>query len=170
MSKIEVSELVSVTLPVGLAMIRMKKILYATDFSSHSNQAYFHAIGLAETYGSTVTILYVSNPASDGGKSKSYWKDQLELIRPQNTAIPVRHVLLEGHPEEEIVRYAQNVGFDVVVMGTHGRTGRERMLMGSVAEHVMREAPCSVLVVKMPKRQDPSLEPLVYSAPVILGV
>src|SRR5437868_7054088 len=52
----------------------------------------------------------------------------------------------------KIIRYATEQGVDLIVMGTHGRTGLERLLMGSVAEQVVRGAPCSVLVVKMPKR------------------
>ena len=60
-------------------------------------------------------------------------------------------MLLEGDPAEEIVRYGRDAGIDLIVMGTHGRTGLERLLMGSVAEKVLRDASCSVLVVKLPK-------------------
>jgi nucleotide-binding universal stress UspA family protein len=136
-------------------MIRVQKILYPTDFSSHSNQAYFHAIALAESHGASLTILYVYTPGAaregrDGAADRSYWQSQLEQIRPVNPRIPVHHVLLEGDPATEIVKYARDAGIDLIVMGTHGRTGLERLLMGSVAEKVMREAPCSVLVVKLP--------------------
>jgi nucleotide-binding universal stress UspA family protein len=82
---------------------------------------------------------------------QQYWRSQLEQIRPVNPGIPVQHVFLIGDPAGEIVRYAADRGIDLIVMGTHGRTGLERLLMGSVAEKVMREAPCSVLVVKLPK-------------------
>ena len=129
-------------------MIRVKKILYPTDFSSYSNQAYFHALGLAETYGAGLTVVYVHTPGSD---DKSHWREQLEQVRPANPKIPVSHVLLEGDPAAEITRYAADAGVDVIVIGTHGRTGVDRLVMGSVAERVMREAPCSVLVVKLPK-------------------
>ena len=136
-------------------MIHVKKILYPTDFSSYSNQAYFHALGLAEAYRASLTVLYVYTPGSEGpdgsGGDRRYWKSQLEQIRPANASIPVSHVLLEGDPAGEIVRYAADAGVDVIVLGTHGRTGVERLLMGSVAEKVMRDAPCSVLVVKLPK-------------------
>lgn len=127
-------------------MIHVKKILYPTDFSSYSNQAYFHAVGLAEKYGASLTVVYVHKP---GDGDKAYWRGQLEQIRPANPAIPVGHVLLEGDPAAEIVRYAADAGIDVIVIGTHGRTGVDRLVMGSVAEKVMREAPCSVLVVKL---------------------
>jgi nucleotide-binding universal stress UspA family protein len=132
-------------------MIRIRRILYATDFSSYSNQAYFHAVALAENHGAHLTVLYVCPGEAHGDEDRAYWQDQLEQIRPVNEAIPVRHVLLEGDPATEIVGYAREAGSDVIVMGTHGRTGLERLLMGSVAEKVMREAPCSVLVVKVPR-------------------
>jgi nucleotide-binding universal stress UspA family protein len=134
-------------------MIRVQKILYATDFSSYSNQAYFHAVALAENHGASLTVLFVlpSNWSEEEGENRDYWQRQLEQIRPLDQSIRVRHVLLEGDPAAEIVRYAQEMNMDLIVMGTHGRTGLERMLMGSVAEKVMREAQCSVLVVKLPK-------------------
>ena len=130
-------------------MIHVKKILYPTDFSSYSNQAYFHALGLAETYGASLTVVYVHAPGTQG--DRDYWRGQLEQVRPVNPKIPVSHVLLHGDPATEIVRYAADAGIDVVVIGTHGRTGVDRLVMGSVAERVMREANCSVLVVKLPK-------------------
>jgi nucleotide-binding universal stress UspA family protein len=139
-------------------MIQVKKILYATDFSSYSNQAYFHAVALAENHGASLTIINVYTPeggtlagttATEG--DQHYWRSQLEQIRPVNARIPVQHVFLIGDPATEIVRYATDAGIDLIVMGTHGRTGLERLLMGSVAEKVMRGAPCSVLVVKLPK-------------------
>jgi nucleotide-binding universal stress UspA family protein len=139
-------------------MINVKKILYATDFSSYSNQAYFHAIALAESHGASLSILFVYAPSSgtpdaSGGsvEGRQHWRDLLQQIRPVNEKIPVHHVVLEGDPATEIVRYAADAGMDLIVMGTHGRTGLERLLMGSVAEKVMREALCSVLVVKLPK-------------------
>jgi nucleotide-binding universal stress UspA family protein len=130
-------------------VIHVKKILYPTDFSSYSNQAYFHALGLAETYGASLTVAYVHAPGSPG--DKAHQREQLEQIRPVNAKIPVSHVVLEGDPGAEIARYAADAGIDVIVIGTHGRTGVDRLVMGSVAERVMREAPCSVLVVKLPK-------------------
>ncbi|MFO0824041.1 MAG: universal stress protein [Gemmataceae bacterium] len=130
-------------------MIHVKKILYPTDFSSYSNQAYFHAVGLAETYGAKLTIVYVHTPGSPG--EKAHWQEQLEQVRPANPNIPVSHALLEGDPASEITHYAADAGVDVIVIGTHGRTGVDRLVMGSVAEKVMREAPCSVLVVKLPR-------------------
>lgn len=147
-------------------MIRVQKILYATDFSSYSNQAYFHAVALAENHGASLTVLFVlpSNWSEEEGENRDYWRRQLEQIRPLDPAIRVRHVLLEGDPATEIVRYAQDMNMDLIVMGTHGRTGLERMLMGSVAEKVMRDATCSVLVVKLPRGVPASAHPAVALA------
>ena len=131
-------------------MIRIRRILYPTDFSSYSNQAYFHAVALAENHGAQLTILYVYNE-SGGEADRAYWQEQLEQIHPVDPGISVRHVFLQGDPATEIVRYARDSATDLIVMGTHGRTGLERLLMGSVAEKVMRDATCSVLVVKLPK-------------------
>jgi nucleotide-binding universal stress UspA family protein len=139
-------------------MFNVKKILYPTDFSSFSNQAYFHAVALAEQHGASLTVLYVYVPGvmdpgvpAGAAAQRRYWREQLEQIRPVDPTIAVHHVLLEGDPASEIVRYAADNGTDLIVMGTHGRTGLERLLMGSVAERVLRESTCSVLVVKLPR-------------------
>jgi nucleotide-binding universal stress UspA family protein len=129
-------------------VIHVKKILYPTDFSSYSSQAYFHALGLAENYGASLTVVYV-HPERSGNEKRL--REQLEQVRPGNPKIPVSHVLLEGDPATEITRFAADAGIDVIVIGTHGRTGPDRLALGSVAEKVMREAPCSVLVVKLPR-------------------
>ncbi|HEV3203601.1 MAG TPA: universal stress protein, partial [Gemmataceae bacterium] len=106
----------------------------------------------------SLTILFVFSPrfgasenAGRGENDRSFWQRQLEQIRPIDTTIPVQHVILEGDPATEIVLHAKEAGIDLIVMGTHGRTGLERFLIGSVAEKVMRDAPCSVLVVKLPR-------------------
>jgi nucleotide-binding universal stress UspA family protein len=145
-------------------MIRVAKILYPTDFSSYSNQAYFHAVGMAETYGASLTVVYVHTPGTPADKVR--WREQLEQVRPSNPRIAVSHVLLEGDPATEIARYAADAGIDVIVIGTRGRTGPGADLLtpGSVAERVMREAPCSVMVVKLPKGLGPVARPVATTA------
>ena len=130
-------------------MFRVRTILFPTDFSSYSNQAYLHAVALAEKYRATLIVVFVAGPGQEA--DPSYWRGQLEQIRPANPRIPVEHIMLDGDPATEIVRYARDTGVNLIVMGTHGRTGVERLLMGSVAEKVLRDAPCSVLVVKLPR-------------------
>jgi nucleotide-binding universal stress UspA family protein len=139
-------------------MIHIKKILYPTDFSSYSNQAYFHAVALAESHNASLTVLFVHTPdfmapdqPKDASAAQRYWQSQLEQIRPVNPDIPVQHIFLDGDPASAIVRYARDAAMDLIVMGTHGRTGLDRLLLGSVAEKVLRDAPCSVMVAKLPK-------------------
>ena len=137
-------------------MIHVERILYPTDFSSYANQAYFHAVGLAQKHGAGLTIAFVYDEAkadTPAGQSnpRAYWLAQLEQIRPLDDAIPVKHVFLEGEASEQIVRYAREARMSLVVMGTHGRSLVERGVLGSVAERVLRDAPCSVMVVKIPK-------------------
>ena len=155
-------------------MISVKKILYPTDFSTYSTQAYFHAVALAEIHGASLTVLYVypgvveaAEAERDEEQDRRYWRSQLEQIRPANPRIPVSHVFLEGDPATEIGRYAADANIDLIVMGTHGRTGLERMLLGSVAEQTLRAAPCSVLVVKLPRGLPTAEKPhLGMAAPV----
>lgn len=140
-------------------MIHIDRVLYPTDFSSYSNQAYFHAVRLAQQHGATLTVAFVYDPektttpgsSGDAAADREYWQRQLEQIRPLDDTIPVNHVLLEGDPATQLVQFVREQRMNMVVMGTHGRSGLDRLLMGSVAEKVLREAPCSVLVVKMPK-------------------
>src|SRR5919204_716858 len=106
-------------------MINVRSILYATDFSPFSNQAYFHAVALAEGHGAVLTIVHIYAPGgvvlADGSPDeRAYWRGQLEQIRPLNPDIPVRHVLLEGDPAGEILRHAADTRADLIVMGTHG--------------------------------------------------
>jgi nucleotide-binding universal stress UspA family protein len=155
-------------------MVHVKKILYPTDFSSYSNQAYLHAVALAEVNKASLTVLYVYPGVVEGAEAqrdvdqdRAYWRSQLEQIRPADPNIPVTHVFLEGDAAGEIARYAADANMDLIVMGTHGRTGLERMLLGSVAEQTLRAAPCSVLVVKLPRGMPTAEKPHVgLAAPV----
>jgi nucleotide-binding universal stress UspA family protein len=130
----------------GEPMFRFRKVLYATDFSSYSTQAYFHAVGMAESWKAALDIVTVVGPDDQPDDARA----RLESIRPSNAKIAVKHVLLEGDPASEIVDYAREARADVIVMGTHGRGGVERLMLGSVAERVLRDSHCSVMVVKLP--------------------
>jgi nucleotide-binding universal stress UspA family protein len=146
-------------------MINVREILYATDFSPQANQAYFHAIALAEAHRARLTVVHVYEPpALPAGavlglplgmqameEEKQELFSQLEQIHPLNPRTVVRHALLEGSPAEEIVRHAAALRADLIVIGTHGRTGLDRLVMGSVAEKVLSDATCSVMVIKMPR-------------------
>jgi nucleotide-binding universal stress UspA family protein len=83
-------------------------------------------------------------------KEAAELRHRLDAVRPSVPNVTAEHVLLTGDEATEIVRLAVDEGFDLIVMGTHGRTGLSRLLMGSVAEQVLRRAPCPVLTVKQP--------------------
>ncbi len=77
-------------------------------------------------------------------------RERLQQIKPRTPDIPVEHLLAEGSPATAILQIAQERQCDLIVMGTHGRTGLTRVVMGSVAEQVVRNATCPVLTVKTP--------------------
>jgi nucleotide-binding universal stress UspA family protein len=77
----------------------------------------------------------------------------LAKIVPTDPAVPCEHRLLSGAPARTIVELAKEEGVDLIVLGTHGRTGFHRLLMGSIAEAVVRTAPCPVLTFKQPHRE-----------------
>jgi nucleotide-binding universal stress UspA family protein len=83
-------------------------------------------------------------------------KERLRRIRAPDAKIPIKRRLEEGDPAAEILRVAAESDCDVIMMGTHGRTWMARVLMGSVAEQVVRRATCPVLVVKTPLPKSPA--------------
>lgn len=141
-------------------MLPVKTVLYATDFSENSALAFRLACALAHDYGARLVILHVAGPAlglySQGiylpapeGTLESL-HDQLLQLQPHDRSIVTEHRLEEGEPVPEILTVAKEIKADVVVLGTHGRTGLGRLLMGSVAEQVVRKSTCPVLTVKQP--------------------
>ena len=140
-------------------MADWKKICCAIDFSEPSRHTMEEACALARRLGGELTLLHVYDlhaPSPELLLSKleraspemearlASWGHDAEGLVGQR----VRTVLLTGPATGEIVRFARDGGFDLVVMGTHGRSGLARALLGSVAEHVVREASCPVLVVR----------------------
>ena len=134
-----------------------KTILFPTDFSTFSEAALIQATSLARDSGAKLLILHIEEPpkAYIGGMYAGYLEptrmeivEMLEQIKPDT--VEYEHSLVGGDPATEIVRVAQERGADLIVMGTHGRTGLQRMLTGSVAEEVVRRATCPVLSFKEP--------------------
>ena len=141
-------------------MFPIRKILYPTDFSDHSKAAFELACALARDYGAELVIVHVNRPtpiyAPDGIvvgvpiEEPYELRGQLAGVRPSDPRVKFEHHLLDGDPAEEILKAARIQAADLIVMGTHGNTGLARLLMGSVAEHVLRKAPCPVLTIKAP--------------------
>jgi universal stress protein A len=139
-------------------MLTVRGILHPTDFSDLSNNAFRLACGLAQDYDAPLFILHVAT-AFEAFKGELVFnkhsaqylaKDWEKLGEYQWPDIEIRRLLEEGEPAEQIVRASHSIPCDFIVMGSHGRSGLPRLLLGSVAEHVLREATCQVIVVKAP--------------------
>jgi nucleotide-binding universal stress UspA family protein len=141
-------------------MLGIRTILHPTDFSECSAFAFRLACSLARDYGARLIVLHVAEPpitvASEGmvmippPLDLEPIREKLRQIRPGDPAVPMEYCLVEGNAAPEILRVAEESHCDVIVLGTHGRTGLARLLMGSVAEQVVRRACCPVLMVKGP--------------------
>jgi len=140
-------------------MLPIQTILFATDFSEHSNHALHAARALARDYDAQLIALHVvpypTMTYSDGvippdlGIRDEAAREELEhLDLPPGS----QRRFEEGDTVETILRTAREADADLIVMGTHGRTGLSRLLMGSVAEPVVRKAHCPVLTVRVPFR------------------
>jgi nucleotide-binding universal stress UspA family protein len=138
--------------------VQIKRILCPTDFSDFSSRALEHAAALAAHFDARLDLLHVvPNALSPGGGA--YFPARSELLRQAGlelrrcageavqSQVSVETDLREGEPWREIEAQAESLPADLVVMGTHGRTGFEHFLLGSVAEKVLRRAPCPVLTV-----------------------
>ena len=153
------------------AMIVLKKVLVATDFSESSNGALAYGRELAFTFGARLVIVHVTENVlarGPGGGDGVVFADpelqrsleggarcQLESLisdedREQLDAVGV--VLTSNSPAQAITEFAKEAAADLVVLGTHGRGAMARLLMGSVANRVVRTAPCPVLTVRTPAR------------------
>jgi universal stress protein A len=141
-------------------MLPINNILHPTDFSDRSEFAFRLATALARDYHANLVILHVVQdpvvlytegvipaPAEDHMEEM---RERLLRLQPPSDTVTVTHRLEEGNPATEILRVAGLIPADLVVMGTHGRRGLNRLLMGSVAEYVLERATCPVLTVKTP--------------------
>jgi nucleotide-binding universal stress UspA family protein len=147
-----------------ITMKTFKKILVPVDFSAHSREAVTTAIKLADRFGASIKMVHVFQPVEYGVEgSLLYSAEQLNRVcarlekdleietqaaQASAGAVPVSGVVLHGIISSEIVRCAKEENFDLIVMGTHGRTGFKHLMLGSVAEKVLRTAACPVLTVR----------------------
>jgi universal stress protein A len=132
--------------------------LIPLDFSEHANQALDYAMALATKLHARLTLLHVIHmPPWAGADLSTYMEDieaqanhatQDSLKRVQDVGLEATRVVVHGIPWQEIVQLATDRQVDLIIMGTHGRTGIQHVLLGSVAEKVVRLAPCPVLVTR----------------------
>jgi nucleotide-binding universal stress UspA family protein len=142
--------------------MNIKTILHPTDFSAASHYALELAFSLARDHGARVILLNVVEPPFYGAEPlmpiatlpdlRTEAENWFETLPKPKGDIETKQVIAEGDPVSQILRVAAEEHADFVVLGTHGRTGLSRLLMGSVAENVIRKAMCPVVAVKMPLR------------------
>jgi nucleotide-binding universal stress UspA family protein len=132
-------------------MFTINRILHPTDFSDAARGAFHLACSLARDHGSRLMLLYVAAaptvPHPPGLMQK--FQARLDKIVPTSESIQVERRIVEGDPAAVILRVAEETNCDLIVMGTHGRSGLSHLLMGSVAEVVVRKSTCPVLVAKV---------------------
>jgi nucleotide-binding universal stress UspA family protein len=142
------------------------KIIAPVDFSLGSKTSAVYAAALARALRSKVTLFHVyrtpdlmssivpgADNTTDAEGDRMFAKKWLEDLRAklsQDSDVEISVVVNQGSPAQEIVSFSRNSGFDMIVMGTHGQTGLRHLLMGSVAEAVVRRASCPVLTVHLP--------------------
>lgn len=160
-------------------MLPIRKILHPTDFSDLSRPAFELACALARDFGAELVVCHVS-PWPVVGVAEGMivelptgWAEQvraqLEQVKPDDSKVRVVHRLERGEASALILKVAAELKADLIVMGTHGRGGLSRLLIGSVAEDVLRKAPCPVLTVKspFPAEQTPKPQVAVQGQPTV---
>ena len=150
------------------SVISIATLVVPTDFSDTADVALIYARQFAEAFGSRLHLLHVIEEPHLGAGAEAFYgfsmaevmqkweaeaRGKLEALVPEGRRPPggVTVAATTGHAFVEIVRYARDVAADLLVMGTHGRGAVSHMLLGSVAEKVIRKAPCPVLVVRHPE-------------------
>jgi universal stress protein A len=135
----------------------VNSILVPTDFSEPSDAALQYATDMARTLGARLFLLHVPGKTGENlemnfpvAQFETAAHQRLDtLVSPSDIErLRPEYAVRIGTPAEEIVRYASERDIDLIIMGTHGRSGVAHLLLGSVAEHVVRAAPCPVLLVR----------------------
>jgi nucleotide-binding universal stress UspA family protein len=156
--------------------VDIQRILCPIDFSDASRRAVEHAVAFARWYGAQITAFHVYTvpqpvmlaPGMPGDvpvlppvQPQALIEEVRRFCRSVMTGSPPEIVVTEGSPAREIVRQAEHIAADLLVMGTHGRSGFERLFLGSVTEKVLRTTRCPVLTVPPPV-QGPAASPVLY--------
>ena len=150
-------------------MISLKRILYPTDFSKYSLYAFDYAVSFAKQYGAKLFIVhvlpnyplilgpevtFVNVPKLEAATSE-HVQGEMTRLQEQCTAagVETEALIMIGTPFVQIIEAARDKEVDLIVIATHGRTGVRHVLFGSVAERVVRMAPCPVLSIKHPEHE-----------------
>jgi universal stress protein A len=146
-------------------MRRIRRIVHPSDFSRASQGAFAKAVELARDNGAELWLVHVLTPVipmvGDGyispklyddleASARAYGQKELDKLvdKASKSKVRVKTALLEGIPHEQIIRAARSKHADLIVIGTHGRTGIAKLFLGSVAGRVVSTAPCPVMTVR----------------------
>lgn len=142
----------------ALPRLELKQILVPVDFSECTEKALAYAVPFARQFGATLTLLHVVEPpylpASEMGvvvevESREDSRKELEALHARLAhSVRCQTMTRKGNADHEIIDAAKELRCDLIILGTHGRTGVERLLMGSTAEKVVRRAGCPILIVR----------------------
>ena len=153
---------------------KYKKVLFCTDFSKISDYAFDYAFGIAKRDEAVLYILHIIPPTTPlYGYASFVSKEQLDKVEADNQKYiekmfhdkylnhiidkrKVKTVTKSGREDNEIIKFAQKEKINILVIGTHGRTGMEHAFLGSVAEKVIRRSPIPVFVIPCKDKIDPS--------------
>ena len=149
-------------------MLPLGTVLHPTDISEDSEHAFRLACALARDYNARLLVLHVIPPPmvlyaggpvpADTWPSVEEVEEKLRQLKSHTPGVRLETQILEGDPVDMILGAAEETHSDVIVMGTHARTGLGRLLLGSVAESVIRKAPCPVLSAKPPPARPKAVE------------
>jgi nucleotide-binding universal stress UspA family protein len=144
--------------------MKMKKILVPTDFSDYSSHALDWALQFAPKFDAKITLVH-SIEVPDTTISYELVSDFLMKVRAaaeeelaqKAERIPTEYFgtthILEGTPSEELLKFAESNGYDMIIMGTHGRRGLAHLLLGSTAERIIRTSKIPVLTLRIPEEK-----------------
>jgi nucleotide-binding universal stress UspA family protein len=149
--------------------MKVERILYATDFSEGASHALSYAVDLAKRYNAKLYILHVIYDFTKATgihvphishdelyKELNQWavKEMDSCCTEATRGLQnLEKVVLKGIPYDEIIKFANSEKIDIIVIGTYGRSGLERIIFGSTAERVVRRAPCAVITVRVPEHR-----------------
>jgi nucleotide-binding universal stress UspA family protein len=149
--------------------MKLDKILVPVDYSAASRAALELALGIAESFRAAVHVVHVlelplyssldMSVSISGFPAQSYVsyaqrraaEEMSEFLAPERNR-ELTQAIVTGEPSSMVLKIAEDGGYDLIVMGTHGRTGLKHLLLGSTAEWIVRHAPCPVLTTREPTR------------------
>ncbi|HZU99183.1 MAG TPA: universal stress protein, partial [Planctomycetota bacterium] len=154
--------------------LELQRMVLATDFSPGARAALEHAIAFAARFGARLYLFHSVEVREKGDPDVPHdparvddfyelaerrAREELEALRgrleaPRAAPVSIVECVRIGVPADEIVAFAEEKGADLIIVGTHGRTGLRRVLVGSVAESVVRRAPCPVLAVRVTEEEE----------------